>query len=83
MYKGYLHLTSKFGWTTLNMLDSKNFSSSFFLSDKILVVQPNFVQNSCSLFDVSIYDQGPMLWFLKYFCRKFLQKIGVFGSKQS
>jgi hypothetical protein len=28
-------------------------------------------------------EQGPVLWFLKYFRRKIQQKIGVFDSKQS
>jgi hypothetical protein len=28
-------------------------------------------------------DQGPMLWFLKYFRRIIWHKIGVFCSKQS
>jgi hypothetical protein len=28
-------------------------------------------------------DQGPMLWFFKYFCKKISEKIGGFDSKQS
>jgi hypothetical protein len=37
----------------------------------------------CSAVTQKQGDQGPMLWFFKYFRRKIQQKIGVFDSKQS
>jgi hypothetical protein len=62
------------------------------LVSQLLVAYFRFTETALALFlvpkkallqKIAQPEQGPMLWFLNIFAKKFSEKIGVFDSKQS